>query len=73
MVVHAVPEQLEAPGAAAADASPVVPLFRSMRRLMNAIKLWNEHYAPRAAEAAAAGPAIAEAVASLPGGNAVLT
>jgi acetate---CoA ligase (ADP-forming) len=73
IVVAWVPEQLEGPGAAAADSSPVVPLFRSMRRLMNAIKLWNEHYAPQAPAAGAPGAGIEAAVASLPGGNAVLT
>ena len=51
IVVAWIPEQLEGPGAAAADGSPVVPLFRSMRRLMNAIKRWNAQYAPQAAPA----------------------
>ncbi len=72
IVVAWIPEQLEAPGAAAADGSPVVPLFRSMRRLMNAIKLWNAHYAPQAAPAAPPAAALADAVATLPGGGAVL-
>ena len=72
IVVAWIPEQLEGPGAAAADGSPVVPLFRSMRRLMKAIKLWNDHYAPQAAPAGAAGANVAAAVAGLPGGNATL-
>jgi acyl-CoA synthetase (NDP forming) len=72
IVVAWIPEQLEAPGAAAADGSPVVPLFRSMRRLMKAIKLWNDHYAPQAAPAAPPAAALAAAAASLPGNGAVL-
>jgi acyl-CoA synthetase (NDP forming) len=73
IIVAWVPEQLEGPGAAAADASPVVPLFRSMRRLMNAIRLWQNHYAPPAAPAAAPETGVLAAVAALPGANAVLT
>lgn len=73
IVVAWVPEQLEGPGTLAADGSPVVPLFRSMRRLMNAIRLWLEHYAPAAPEAGAPAAGVAAAVAALPGGNAVLT
>ena len=73
IVVAWVPEQLEGPGAAAAEGSTDVPLFRSMRRLMNAIRLWNEHYAPQAAPPAAPSAAVQAAVASLPAGEAVLT
>jgi acyl-CoA synthetase (NDP forming) len=39
---------------------------------MNAIKLWNAHYAPQAAPAAPPAAALADAVAALPGGGAVL-
>ena len=75
------PEQLEGPGAVAADGAPELPLFRSMRRLMNAIRLWLDHDAAVAAhaargEAAAAVPATVPgldlAVASLPGDGTVL-
>jgi acetate---CoA ligase (ADP-forming) len=74
-----VPEQLEGPGAAAADSAPELPLFRSMRRLMNAIRLWLDHDAAAAAGAAAGAgavppgaPGLDLAVAALPGGGAVL-
>ena len=68
-----IPEQLEGPGAVAADGAPELPLFRSMRRLMNAIRLWLEHDsggAPGAAQTAS--PDLDLALASLPGGGAVL-
>ncbi len=70
-----IPEQLEGPGAVAADSAPELPLFRSMRRLMNAIRLWFEHDAAAGAPlgAPAAFPALDIAVASLPGGGEVLT
>lgn len=73
IVVAWIPEQLEGPGAVAADASPVVPLFRSMRRLMQAIRLWHAYH-DRAEEAPPAAPAgLDAALAALPGGGAVLT
>ncbi len=69
-----IPEQLEGPGAVAADAAPELPLFRSMRRLMNAIRLWLDHGGGEPGGGTpAAFPALDIAVASLPGGGAVLT
>ena len=66
-------EQLEGPGAVAADSAPELPLFRSTRRLMNAIRLWLEHDAAAAAAAPpVVPPRLEDAVASLPGGGAVL-
>jgi acetate---CoA ligase (ADP-forming) len=74
-----VPEQLEGPGAVAADGAPELPLFRSMRRLMKAIRLWFDHDAAATAAGAAPGEAAAApssgldiAVASLPGDGSVL-
>ncbi len=68
------PEQLEGPGAAAADSAPELPLFRSMRRLMNAIRLWLEHgaAAPDGTGAAAPPPGLEMALASLPDGGETL-
>ena len=72
------PEQLEGPGAVAADGAPELPLFRSMRRLMNAIRLWLDHDAAAATRGAAAAaavpgaPGLDIAVASLPGDGVVL-
>ncbi|GAA0572619.1 acetate--CoA ligase family protein [Craurococcus roseus] len=69
------PEQLEGPGAVAADSAPELPLFRSTRRLMNAIRLWLEHDAQQA-PAPDAGPAAASgletAAASLPDGGTLM-
>lgn len=70
-----IPEQLEGPGAMAADAAPELPLFRSMRRLMQAIRLWQEH--DGASTAPPGGPIAApdgleDALATLPGGGAVV-
>src|SRR3712207_1825174 len=66
-----IPEQLEGPGAITADSAPELPLFRSMRRLMNAIRLWFEHddaaMAGTPPGTPAAFPALDIAVASLPG------
>ena len=73
IIVAWIPEQLEGPGAVAADASPVVPLFRSMRRLMNAVRLWQEHYATPPAGEPEAPAGLAGALAALPGKGAVLT
>nr|WP_256476609.1 acetate--CoA ligase family protein [Siccirubricoccus soli] len=73
IVVAWIPEQLEGPGAVAADASPVVPLFRSMRRLMKGIKLWHAYYDRQEEAPPAPPPGLAEAVAALPGNGAVLT
>ena len=73
IIVAWIPEQLEAPGTIAADASPVVPLFRSMRRLMNAIRLWLQYHAERDAGAVAAPAGLEAALAALPPGPCVLT
>ena len=45
IIIAWIPEQLEGPGAVAADASPTVPIFRSMRRLMRAVQLWHQYWA----------------------------
>jgi succinyl-CoA synthetase beta subunit len=42
-----VPESLEGPGAEAADVSPDLVLFRSTRRMMNAIRLWFQQHDPK--------------------------
>jgi len=68
-----IPEQLEGPGVMAADSSPELSVFRSMRRLMNAIRLWQEYYDTKPMGEAPPPAALKEAVASLPAGNAVLT
>jgi acetate---CoA ligase (ADP-forming) len=73
IIVAWIPEQLEAPGTFAADASPVVPLFRSMRRLMNAIRLWLQYYAEREDGAVAKPAGLDAALAALPPGGGVLT
>lgn len=65
-------EQLEGPGALAADSAPELPLFRSTRRLMDAIRLWLEHDAGAPEGTPAAPPGLGGAVASLPAGGAVL-
>jgi acyl-CoA synthetase (NDP forming) len=52
-----VPESLEGPGAEAADSSPHLVLFRSVRRMMNALRLWFAHHDPKPAPAAPAGAA----------------
>ncbi|MBL6459245.1 acetate--CoA ligase family protein [Belnapia sp. T6] len=73
IIVAWIPELLEGPGAVAADASPVVPIFRSMRRLMNAVRLWLDYHERRAAEAVAPPAGLGAALAALPGSGAVLT
>jgi acetate---CoA ligase (ADP-forming) len=73
IIVAWIPEQLESPGTFAADASPVVPLFRSMRRLMNAIRLWLQYYAEREDGVVAKPAGLAAALAALPPGPCVLT
>lgn len=67
-----IPEQLEGPGAFAADTAPELPLFRSMRRLMNAIRLWLEHAEARPMARPVPPAGLAAAVAALPAGDAVL-
>ena len=70
-----IPEQLEGPGAVAADSAPELPLFRSTRRLMNAIRLWLEHDAQGAAAQGAdpaAAPGLESAMASLPDGGTLM-
>jgi acyl-CoA synthetase (NDP forming) len=61
------PESLEGPGAEAVDSSRHLILFRSMRRMMNAIRLWHQYHDPKPA----AGIALASAPA-LPPGEATL-
>ncbi|MCX7933320.1 MAG: acetate--CoA ligase family protein [Rhodovarius sp.] len=66
-----IPESLEGPGPEAADASPGLSLFRSMRRLMKAISLWLAWHGPRAPEGSV-GEAARAAAAALPSGPATL-
>jgi acyl-CoA synthetase (NDP forming) len=68
-----IPEQLESSGTAVADAAPELIVFRSMRRLMNAIRLWLQYYemAPMGAVTPPAG--LATALAALPPSPCVLT
>jgi acyl-CoA synthetase (NDP forming) len=73
LLIAWIPEQLEGPGAFAADSVPELVLFRSMRRLMNAIRLWQQYYAAREDGAAAKPAGLTEALAALPAGDAVLT
>lgn len=68
-----IPEQLEGPGVMAADSSPELSVFRSMRRLMNAIRLWHEYYDAKPMGEAAPPAGLKDAIACLPAGNAVLT
>ena len=42
-----IPESLEGPGAEAADVSPNLVLFRSTRRMMNALRLWFSQHDPK--------------------------
>jgi acyl-CoA synthetase (NDP forming) len=72
LLIAWIPEQLEGPGAFAADSVPELVLFRSMRRLMNAVRLWLQYYAEGTAGAPAQPAGLEAALASLPGG-AVLT
>jgi acyl-CoA synthetase (NDP forming) len=70
IIIAWIPEQLEGPGAVAADASPTVPIFRSMRRLMRAVQLWHQYWAgqDRTTPEAPAGLAAALAALPAPGG-----
>ncbi|MCB4823757.1 acetate--CoA ligase family protein [Roseicella aerolata] len=73
LLIAWIPEQLEGPGAFAADSVPELVLFRSMRRLMKAVQLWQDHYAQREEGAVAKPAGLAGALAALPAGDAVLT
>lgn len=44
-----VPESLQGPGPEAADAASHISLFRSTRRMMNTLRLWFDHHAPKVA------------------------
>lgn len=66
-----IPESLEGPGAEAADVSPNLVLFRSMRRMMSALCLWFQHHDPKPA-AASADEAASAAARKLPAGAATL-
>jgi acyl-CoA synthetase (NDP forming) len=72
LIIAWIPERLEGPGVELADSVPELVVFRSMRRLMNAVRLWLEHYGqvPPAPVTAPAG--LEAAIAALPGGGAVL-
>ncbi len=73
IIIAWIPEQLEGPGAVHAESVPDLILFRSMRRLMQGIKLWHAWH-DQQAEAPPAPPAgLDAAIAALPGGGAVLT
>ncbi|WP_135467261.1 acetate--CoA ligase family protein [Crenalkalicoccus roseus] len=73
LLIAWIPEQLEASGAFAAESVPELALFRSMRRLMNAIRLWLEYHGQAPMQAPTPPPGMAEAIAALPRGEAVLT
>jgi len=73
LLIAWIPEQLSGPGAEAADSVPELVLFRSMRRLMNAIRLWLEFYGMTPPEPVAAPDGLDATLAALPGGHAVLT
>ncbi len=62
-----IPESLEGPGPEAVDSNPHLTLFRSMRRMMNAISLWLRWHGERAPEGAITEAARA-AAAALPAG-----
>jgi acyl-CoA synthetase (NDP forming) len=64
-------ESLEGPGPEAVDSAPHIALFRSARRMMNAMRLWFEHHAPRPAPRPAPGMAPA-GVPKLPEGEVTL-
>ncbi len=72
LLIAWIPEQLEGPGAVAADSVPELILFRSMRRLMNAVRLWLEYHGQKPAGEAATPPGLDAALAGLPAGEAVL-
>jgi len=72
IIVAWIPEDLAGPGAVAADASPVVPISRSMRRLMQAIKLWHQYYDPQDTAAPPKPAGLADALALLPAPGAML-
>ncbi|MDN3567981.1 acetate--CoA ligase family protein [Paeniroseomonas aquatica] len=72
LIIAWIPERLEGPGVEKADSVPELIVFRSMRRLMNAIRLWLEHYGQVAPGPVAAPSGLGAAIASLPGGGAVL-
>lgn len=44
-----VPESLQGPGPEAADSASHISLFRSTRRMMNTLRLWFDHHAPKVA------------------------
>lgn len=73
LLIAWIPEQLEGPGAQAADSVPELVLFRSMRRLMNAVRLWQAYHGAAPAQPVAAPAGLSAALADLPGGGAVLT
>ena len=66
-----IPESLEGPGAEAVDVSSNLVLFRSMRRMMNALRLWFQRYDPMPAAGAVDAQAKA-AAAAIPAGAATL-
>ena len=72
LIIAWIPEQLEGPGACHAESVPELILFRSMRRLMQGIRLWHDYH-DRVEEAPPAPPAGLDAtLAALPGGGSVL-
>jgi acyl-CoA synthetase (NDP forming) len=62
-----VPESLEGPGAEAADVSPNLVLFRSTRRMMNALRLWFQRHDPKPPVGVVDARASAAAAAIVPG------
>ncbi|WP_164867966.1 acetate--CoA ligase family protein [Rhodovarius crocodyli] len=61
-----IPESLEGPGPYAVDTAPELSLFRSMRRLMNAISLWHRWHDGAPAQAPGVGEAARQAAAAIP-------
>jgi acyl-CoA synthetase (NDP forming) len=72
LLIAWIPEQLEGPGAVAADSVPELILFRSMRRLMNAVRLWLEYHGRKPAGTPARPHGLEAALAGLPAGEVVL-
>lgn len=67
-----IPESLEGPGAEAADVSPNLVLFRSTRRMMNALRLWFLQHDPKPAAGTVTERGAAAAAAIAPGATTLM-